>query len=71
MVASALAGLLLMNLEIAEVTMDDRNLGNGLPSKTGAYATVRLIALMAVASLSRHRSYRDVGRNSTQMFRQR
>lgn len=37
-VASALAGLLLMGFEVAEVAMIDRNLGNGLPFALGFQA---------------------------------
>jgi len=44
-VASALAGLLLMGFEVAEVTMIDRNLGNWLPLALGFQAIYSTLSL--------------------------
>lgn len=44
-VASALAGLLLMGLEVAEVAMLDRNLGNWLPFALGFQAIYSMLSL--------------------------
>ncbi len=44
-VASALAGLLLMGLEVAEVAMLDRNLGNWLPFALGFQTIYSMLSL--------------------------
>jgi hypothetical protein len=44
-VASALAGLLLMGCEVAEVAMIDRNLGNWLPFALGFQAIYSMLSL--------------------------
>lgn len=60
-VASALAGLLLMGFEVAEVTMIDRNLGNWLPFAVGfqaIYSTLSLTIFGLAAFLWRTRHHR-------------
>ena len=61
MVASALAGLLLMGFEVAEVTMIDRNLGNWLPLAVGfqaIYSTLSLAIFGLAAFLWRTEHHR-------------
>ncbi len=60
-VASALAGLLLMGCEVAEVAVIDRNLGNWLPFAVGfqaIYSTFSLAILGLAAFLWRTEYYR-------------
>ncbi len=60
-VASALAGLLLMGFEVAEVAMIDRNLGNWLPLAVGfqaIYSTLSLTIFGLAAFLWRTEHHR-------------
>jgi len=70
-VASALAGLLLMGFEVAEVTMIDRNLGNWLPLALGfqaIYSTLSLTIFGLAAFLWRteHRRRHFQSRHASQ-----
>lgn len=69
--ASALAGLLLMGFEVAEVTMIDRNLGNWLPLALGfqaIYSTLSLTIFGLAAFLWRteHRRRHFQSRHASQ-----
>ncbi len=71
-VASALAGLLLMGFEVAEVTMIDRNLGNWLPLALGfqaIYSTLSLTIFGLAAFLWRteHRRRHSQSRHVSQV----
>ena len=70
-VASALAGLILMGFEVAEVTMIDRNLGNWLPLALGfqaIYSTFSLTIFGLAAFLWRteHRRRHFQSRHASQ-----